>query len=148
MRLPISEVARLVRETTDFKTNCNLVIIDFLIRHGYAAVLCTTGMQQWGVPRVCSSGVCHGYAAVGCASGVQQLGVPRLCNSGVYPTPLVWVQGLPYANNGREGSLQLCERAPLFCVARMEDQMKAPFSQAPARHLSQALPISTVRPLH
>lgn len=33
-RLPVSEVARLVRETDDFKLNCNLVIIDFLIRHG------------------------------------------------------------------------------------------------------------------
>ena len=32
--LPIEEVARLVRETDDFKLNCNLVIIDFLIRHG------------------------------------------------------------------------------------------------------------------
>jgi len=32
--LPIEEVARIVRETDDFKLNCNLVIIDFLIRHG------------------------------------------------------------------------------------------------------------------
>lgn len=32
--LPIEEVARLVRETDEFKLNCNLVIIDFLIRHG------------------------------------------------------------------------------------------------------------------
>jgi 8-oxo-dGTP pyrophosphatase MutT (NUDIX family) len=32
--LPIDEVARIVRETDDFKSNCNLVIIDFLIRHG------------------------------------------------------------------------------------------------------------------
>ena len=35
MLLPIEEVARLVRETDEFKLNCNLVIIDFLIRHGY-----------------------------------------------------------------------------------------------------------------
>ncbi len=33
--LPIDEVARLVRETDEFKLNCNLVIIDFLLRHGY-----------------------------------------------------------------------------------------------------------------
>lgn len=33
-RLPAQEVARLVRDTDAFKLNCNLVIIDFLIRHG------------------------------------------------------------------------------------------------------------------
>jgi hypothetical protein len=33
-RLPAAEVGRLVRETDAFKLNCNLVIIDFLIRHG------------------------------------------------------------------------------------------------------------------
>lgn len=33
--LPISDVAERVRDTQDFKINCNLVIIDFLIRHGY-----------------------------------------------------------------------------------------------------------------
>lgn len=32
---PIEEVAAIVRETDEFKFNCNLVIIDFLIRHGY-----------------------------------------------------------------------------------------------------------------
>jgi 8-oxo-dGTP pyrophosphatase MutT (NUDIX family) len=32
--LPIEEVARLVRETDEFKLNCNLVVIDFLVRHG------------------------------------------------------------------------------------------------------------------
>ena len=31
---PIEQVAKTVRETDDFKFNCNLVIIDFLIRHG------------------------------------------------------------------------------------------------------------------
>lgn len=31
---PIDEVARVVRETECFKPNCNLVIIDFLLRHG------------------------------------------------------------------------------------------------------------------
>lgn len=35
--LPLAEVARLVRETDEFKLNCNLVIIDFLIRHGWLA---------------------------------------------------------------------------------------------------------------
>jgi isopentenyldiphosphate isomerase len=33
--LPIDEVARLVSETDEFKLNCNLVVIDFLIRHGW-----------------------------------------------------------------------------------------------------------------
>jgi 8-oxo-dGTP pyrophosphatase MutT (NUDIX family) len=32
--LPIEEVAAIVRETDDFKFNCALVVIDFLIRHG------------------------------------------------------------------------------------------------------------------
>ena len=32
--LPVEEVAQIVRETNDFKLNCNLVIIDFLVRHG------------------------------------------------------------------------------------------------------------------
>lgn len=31
----LDEVARLVRETDEFKLNCNLVIVDFLLRHGY-----------------------------------------------------------------------------------------------------------------
>ena len=31
---PIAEVMALVRDTEEFKLNCNLVIIDFLIRHG------------------------------------------------------------------------------------------------------------------
>jgi 8-oxo-dGTP pyrophosphatase MutT (NUDIX family) len=31
----LDEVAQRVRETDDFKFNVNLVIIDFLIRHGY-----------------------------------------------------------------------------------------------------------------
>lgn len=35
MLLPIDEVARKVRDTDEFKFNVNLVIIDFLIRHGY-----------------------------------------------------------------------------------------------------------------
>jgi hypothetical protein len=35
MRLPVREVAHLMATTTDYKENCNLVIIDFLIRHGY-----------------------------------------------------------------------------------------------------------------
>ncbi len=32
--LPLEEVARIVHETDEFKLNCNLVIIDFLVRHG------------------------------------------------------------------------------------------------------------------
>lgn len=31
---PIEKVAEIVAETSDFKFNCNLVVIDFLIRHG------------------------------------------------------------------------------------------------------------------
>ncbi len=33
--MEIEEVARIVRDRDDFKLNCNLVIIDFLVRHGY-----------------------------------------------------------------------------------------------------------------
>ncbi len=33
--LPIGKVARLVQESDRFKTNCDLVIIDFLLRHGF-----------------------------------------------------------------------------------------------------------------
>ena len=33
--LPIDEVAEIVRDSDEFKLNCNLVVIDFLIRHGY-----------------------------------------------------------------------------------------------------------------
>lgn len=32
--MPVEQVAEIVRETEEFKANCNLVIIDFLIRHG------------------------------------------------------------------------------------------------------------------
>ncbi|MCK4868615.1 MAG: DUF4743 domain-containing protein, partial [Alphaproteobacteria bacterium] len=31
---PVERVIETVRETFEFKFNCNLVIIDFLIRHG------------------------------------------------------------------------------------------------------------------
>jgi isopentenyldiphosphate isomerase len=34
MLWPVERVAAVVRDTTDFKFNCNLVIIDFLVRHG------------------------------------------------------------------------------------------------------------------
>ncbi|MBT2988723.1 MAG: DUF4743 domain-containing protein [Candidatus Thiodiazotropha sp. (ex Ctena orbiculata)] len=34
MLLPVGEVAQLVAETDEFKLNCNLVVIDFLVRHG------------------------------------------------------------------------------------------------------------------
>jgi hypothetical protein len=37
MLLPLDEVAAIVRDTDQFKLNCNLVIIDFLIRHGWLA---------------------------------------------------------------------------------------------------------------
>lgn len=35
--MPIDDVAAIVRETDQFKFNCNLVIIDFLVRHGLIA---------------------------------------------------------------------------------------------------------------
>lgn len=34
IRMPAEEVKAIVRDTFDFKFNCNLVVIDFLIRHG------------------------------------------------------------------------------------------------------------------
>lgn len=34
MLLPVEEVVRLVRDSDEFKLNCNLVLIDFFIRHG------------------------------------------------------------------------------------------------------------------
>ena len=33
--MPMAEVARIVRDTHDYKPNCNLVVIDFMIRHGF-----------------------------------------------------------------------------------------------------------------
>ena len=35
--LPLDEVARIVRDTEDFKLNSAVVVIDYLIRHGYLA---------------------------------------------------------------------------------------------------------------
>jgi len=35
--MPIDDVLRIVAETTEFKFNCNLVVIDFAIRHGLIA---------------------------------------------------------------------------------------------------------------
>lgn len=34
---PVEQVMETVRESDEFKLNCNLVIIDFLVRHGYIA---------------------------------------------------------------------------------------------------------------
>eukprot|EP00887_Chlorella_sp_A99_P004711 scaffold4.g4711.t1 len=34
-RLPLDDVAAAIARTDDFKDNCNLVIVDFLLRHGY-----------------------------------------------------------------------------------------------------------------
>ncbi|KXX64761.1 DUF4743 domain-containing protein [Marichromatium gracile] len=33
-RMPVDEVVEIVRDSDEFKLNCNLVVIDFLIRHG------------------------------------------------------------------------------------------------------------------
>jgi len=33
--MPVEEVAYIVKTTNEFKPNCNLVIIDFLVRHGF-----------------------------------------------------------------------------------------------------------------
>jgi len=52
IRLPLDEVARLVRQTDEFKLNCNLVIVDFLIRHGHITpdhpeyLALATGLRQ------------------------------------------------------------------------------------------------------
>lgn len=35
--MPIQDVMEIVRDSQDFKFNCSLVVIDFLIRHGYIA---------------------------------------------------------------------------------------------------------------
>ena len=53
-RMPWERVAEIVRDTDEFKFNCNLVIIDFLIRHGlitpdhpdYLAL--AAGLRRWG----------------------------------------------------------------------------------------------------
>jgi hypothetical protein len=52
MLLPIADVMDIVRDTDQFKLNCNLVIVDFLVRHGligpehdeYLAI--ATGLRQ------------------------------------------------------------------------------------------------------
>ncbi len=52
MLIPIQDVAEIVRDTFDFKLNCNLVVIDFLIRHGVLTPddddydLLATGLHQ------------------------------------------------------------------------------------------------------
>lgn len=33
--VPLADVARIISTSTEFKTNCSLVIIDFMIRHGF-----------------------------------------------------------------------------------------------------------------
>ncbi|PKI69044.1 hypothetical protein CRG98_010513 [Punica granatum] len=33
--VPVPQVANIIRRTNFFKSNCSLVIIDFLFRHGY-----------------------------------------------------------------------------------------------------------------
>ncbi len=53
-RLPWERVAEIVRDTEDFKFNCNLVIIDFLIRHGLISpehpdyIALAGGLRSWG----------------------------------------------------------------------------------------------------
>lgn len=52
MLMPLAEVAAIVRDSFEFKFNCNLVVIDFLVRHGFLtpdgesdyAAICT-GLQ-------------------------------------------------------------------------------------------------------
>ncbi len=51
---PLARVAEVVRDTEEFKLNCNLVVIDFLIRHGaipaddpdYLEIV--RGLRSWG----------------------------------------------------------------------------------------------------
>ncbi|MFY9287265.1 MAG: DUF4743 domain-containing protein [Alphaproteobacteria bacterium] len=33
--MPLAQVAKIIHDTNDFKFNCNIVIIDFMIRHGF-----------------------------------------------------------------------------------------------------------------
>lgn len=62
--LPLDEVARLVSQTDEFKLNCNLVVIDFLIRHGWLEpsspdyLPLVMGLRQPMVER--PSGMSHG----------------------------------------------------------------------------------------
>lgn len=37
--VPVEDVAKIIRSTQYYKDNCNIVIIDFMIRHGYDFVL-------------------------------------------------------------------------------------------------------------
>ena len=52
---PLQKVADIVRDTTDFKRNCNLTIIDFLLRHGFLKsdhpdyLALFTGLRQVGM---------------------------------------------------------------------------------------------------
>ena len=52
--LPWERVAKIVRDTSDFKFNCNLVILDFLIRHGLIGpehpdyITLASGLRAWG----------------------------------------------------------------------------------------------------
>ena len=56
LRLPVPEVAPMIRETDAFKVNVNLVIIDFLIRHGHVTpddpeyVDLVAGLRRWPLP--------------------------------------------------------------------------------------------------
>jgi isopentenyldiphosphate isomerase len=43
--MPLAEVAGIVRETFNFKFNCNLVVIDYLLRHGF---LTPDGEPEYG----------------------------------------------------------------------------------------------------
>ncbi|CAK0740998.1 hypothetical protein CCP1ISM_120007 [Azospirillaceae bacterium] len=46
-RLPMAEVAAIVRDSDNFKFNCNLVIIDFIIRHGHITPDMLGYMRLW-----------------------------------------------------------------------------------------------------
>ena len=52
--MPWERVADIVRDTNDFKFNCNLVVIDFLIRHGLIGpehpdyIALAAGLRSWG----------------------------------------------------------------------------------------------------
>lgn len=56
LRLPVAEVARTIRDTDAFKVNVNLVIIDFLIRHGHVPpddpeyMDLVAGLRRWPLP--------------------------------------------------------------------------------------------------